>query len=35
MQRNGRMNSGDVSIFYRAFRRPGRTPILRKFAAGA
>jgi pimeloyl-ACP methyl ester carboxylesterase len=28
MQRNGRVNSGDVSIFYRAFGTPGRTPIL-------
>jgi esterase len=28
MQRNGRVNSGDVSIFYRAFGAPGRTPIL-------
>src|SRR5436309_8907275 len=27
-QRIGRMNSGDVSIFYRAFGTPGRTPIL-------
>jgi len=28
MQRNGRVNSGDVSIYYRAFGAPGRTPIL-------
>ena len=28
MQRNGRVNSGDVSIFYRAFGAPGGTPIL-------
>src|SRR5262249_58938800 len=28
MQRDGRVNSGDVSIFYRAFGMPGRTPIL-------
>src|SRR5262249_55396831 len=28
MQRNGRVNSGDVSIFYRAFSARGRTPIL-------
>ena len=28
MQRNGRVNSGDVSIFYRAFGTSGRTPIL-------
>jgi len=35
MQRNGRMNSGDISIFYRAFGKPGRTPILRRFTAGA
>jgi pimeloyl-ACP methyl ester carboxylesterase len=28
MQRNGRVNSGDVSIFYRAFGTRGRTPIL-------
>jgi esterase len=28
MQRNGRVNSGDVSIFYRAFGIRGRTPIL-------
>src|ERR1700704_3685603 len=28
MQRNGRVNSGDVSIFYRAFGTPGRTPVL-------
>jgi esterase len=28
MQRNGRVNSGDVSIFYRAFGMRGRTPIL-------
>jgi esterase len=28
MQRNGRVNSGDVSIFYRAFDARGRTPIL-------
>jgi esterase len=28
MQRNGRVNSGDVSIFYRAFGARGRTPIL-------
>jgi hypothetical protein len=27
-QRNGRMNSGDVSLFYRAFGARGRTPIL-------
>src|SRR5882672_4884179 len=27
-QRTGRVNSGDVSIFYRAFGAPGRTPIL-------
>src|SRR5262249_988014 len=27
-QRNGRVNSGDVSIFYRAFGARGRTPIL-------
>jgi pimeloyl-ACP methyl ester carboxylesterase len=27
-QRNGRVNSGDVSLFYRAFGTPGRTPIL-------
>src|SRR2546425_9750104 len=27
-QRIGRVNSGDVSIFYRAFGTPGRTPIL-------
>src|SRR5436309_15217240 len=27
-QRIGRMNSGDVSIFYRGFGAPGRTPIL-------
>ena len=27
-QRIGRVNSGDVSIFYRAFGAPGRTPIL-------
>ena len=27
-QRNGRVNSGDVSIFYRAFGPRGRTPIL-------
>src|SRR5712691_7332410 len=27
-QRIGRVNSGDVSIFYRAFGVPGRTPIL-------
>jgi esterase len=28
MQRNGRVNSGDVSIFYRAFGARGATPIL-------
>ena len=28
MQRNGRVNSGDVSIFYRAFGTRGQTPIL-------
>src|SRR6202171_4786879 len=28
MQRNGRVNSGDVSIFYRAFGTRGATPIL-------
>jgi len=28
MQRDGRVNSGDVSIFYRAFGMPGRTPVL-------
>ena len=28
MQRNGRVNSGDVSIYYRAFGARGRTPIL-------
>ena len=28
MQRNGRVNSGDVSLFYRAFGARGRTPIL-------
>jgi esterase len=28
MQRNGRVNSGDVSIFYRAFGARGRMPIL-------
>src|SRR3989442_13856086 len=28
MQRNGRVNSGDVSIFFRAFGARGRTPIL-------
>src|SRR5712691_9501134 len=28
MQRDGRVNSGDVSIFYRAFGTPGRAPIL-------
>jgi esterase len=28
MQRNGRVNSGDVSIYYRAFGTRGRTPIL-------
>jgi len=28
MQRNGRVNSGDVSIFYRAFGTRGSTPIL-------
>ena len=28
MQRNGRVNSGDVSIFYRAFGARGGTPIL-------
>ena len=28
MQRNGRVNSGDVSIFYRAFGTRGGTPIL-------
>ncbi len=28
MQRNGRVNSRDVSIFYRAFGARGRTPIL-------
>src|SRR5262245_13709998 len=27
-QRTGRINSGDVSLFYRAFGAPGRTPIL-------
>jgi esterase len=27
-QRFGRVNSGDVSIFYRAFGTPGRTPII-------
>jgi pimeloyl-ACP methyl ester carboxylesterase len=27
-QRTGRVNSGDVSLFYRAFGTPGRTPIL-------
>ena len=27
-QRTGRVNSGDVSTFYRAFGTPGRTPIL-------
>jgi pimeloyl-ACP methyl ester carboxylesterase len=27
-QRTGRINSGDVSLFYRAFGSPGRTPIL-------
>jgi esterase len=27
-QRIGRINSGDVSLFYRAFGAPGRTPIL-------
>ena len=27
-QRIGRVNSGDVSIFYRAYGMPGRTPIL-------
>jgi pimeloyl-ACP methyl ester carboxylesterase len=27
-QRMGRVNSGDVSLFYRAFGSPGRTPIL-------
>ena len=28
MERNGRVNSGDVSIYYRAFGTRGRTPIL-------
>jgi pimeloyl-ACP methyl ester carboxylesterase len=28
MQRNGRVNSGDVSIFYRAFGTHGATPVL-------
>src|SRR5262245_12990396 len=28
MQRNGRVNSGDVSIFYRTFGARGQTPIL-------
>src|SRR5262245_35898241 len=28
MQRNGRVNSGDVSIFYRVFGARGGTPIL-------
>jgi pimeloyl-ACP methyl ester carboxylesterase len=28
MQRNGRVNSGDVSIFYRAFGTRAATPIL-------
>jgi len=28
MQRNGRVSSGDVSIFYRAFGAAGRTPVL-------
>jgi esterase len=28
MQRNGRVNSGDVSIFYRAFGTRGATPVL-------
>ncbi len=27
-QRTGRINSGDVSLFYRAFGSPGATPIL-------
>ena len=27
-QRIGRINSGDVSLFYRAYGTPGRTPIL-------
>src|SRR5262245_27501662 len=27
-QRTGRVNSGDVSLFYRVFGAPGRTPIL-------
>src|SRR6476660_9137235 len=27
-QRTGRLNSGDVSLFYRAFGSPGATPIL-------
>jgi pimeloyl-ACP methyl ester carboxylesterase len=27
-QRTGRFNSGDVSLFYRAFGAPGRTPIV-------
>ena len=27
-QRTGRINSGDVSLFYRAFGTKGRTPIL-------
>jgi hypothetical protein len=27
-QRNGRVSSGDVSIFYRAFGARGRTPVL-------
>jgi hypothetical protein len=28
MQRNGRVNSGDVSIFYRAFGTRGAAPVL-------
>lgn len=28
MQHNGRVSSGDVSIFYRAFGTRGQTPIL-------
>ena len=28
MQRNGRVSSGDVSIFYRVFGTRGQTPIL-------
>src|SRR2546425_9607539 len=27
-QRTGRVNSGDVSLFYRTYGTPGRTPIL-------